>query len=157
MRSRRFTATSSLVTEQPVNSRKHQRNAHLSITTNQLAPTNYCNSYNNSQSHSSNQRPSHVSNSPSQNSPCQDMLPNSSITNIPENSVTSSRSHSFCRVCIDTSNNIIEYHRVHGSIGSSGGSSLLVSPEHPWSSVGNAVAAAEMLGSRQPGKNPTKL
>lgn len=151
------TAASGQIIEHPVSTRNNGRRATLAVRTSQLSPTNCCNS----RSHSSSNRPSRMSNSPSPNTLCRDMLSTSSIPNLPVSPFSPARSRllgasfSSSRICINrsVSSNSGEYPHVHSSYRNSEGSSMLVSPDHPWSSTSGVVAAAEMLGSRPPRKN----
>ncbi len=152
-RNTRCTATSGLIIEHPVNTRNNRFRANLAIRTSQQSPSSsHNNSQNNSRSHSSGHRPSQISNSPSQNTIYREMVQTSNIANLPvspsRQSNMSAASYSSCQICANGNNNSVEYPRVHSSYRSSAGSSMLVSPEHPWSSGNSVVAAAELLGSR---------
>lgn len=153
----RFTAASSLKVEQPVNSCKNRCRAIPAVKTPKLSPTNCYESCSTNHSPFFNHCPIQVSNSPSQNSPCREMVNLIGIADTPAsspgNSITSSRSHSSCRIYVNADYNSIEYRRVYSSFRSSEGSSMLVSPEHPWSNCGNYVTAQEIMESRQPRKD----
>lgn len=158
---RNTSSGSELIIEHPVNTRNNGCRTTLAIKTSQLSPTNCYDSFhsnqNNSRSHSSSQRPNQISNSPSQITLCRgDMLRAGTIANLPvspsRHSTMSGASYSSCRLCANATNNVTEYPRVHSSYRNSGGSALLVSPEHPWSNC-TPVTAAQILGSRQPRKS----
>lgn len=156
---------SGVIVEHPLNTRNHRRKAALTLRIFQLCLTNCndsCNSNpSNSRSHSSCQRPSRISNSPSENTLCMSVFPTNRTACPPvfpsTHSINSSASQSFCRISTNGSNNItVKYHRLYSSYTNSAYSSSLGSPEHPCNSgrsCTGVVAAAEMLGSKPHRKN----